>query len=429
MATRQECVQQAIVRREALPGGDMAVRLQAFLEEALDQFPNEIVITDWNGHSYTLGLKQPHWRGIPLEVRLKTKDAGRDLLALDAMAFLDRFVAGDVDMTGNIYALAAIRDTMKLALPWWKLLLRIIGGRTYRFQDSSRARVNVKSHYDIPQEALQLYLDRVYMAYSCGMFESPELTVDELTRIGRGQSDGFDSLEKAQWRKYKDAADFASPEKGEALLDVGCGYAGQLRVALENHPFGKVVGWTHSHNQVVEGRKGLASFDPARWELHEGDYRQECRVFDHITSTGMISHVGPRGLVPYVREIRRRIRKHGRYLHHALMTPHNDRPLDAEVGVAFNKKYVWPGFHWFTLGEHVRALEENGFEVTRVVNLSPSYAKTTAAWYERMMAGRQIIREHLDEATFRAWQVYLAATSQGFFQGSVHVYRVYTRAV
>jgi cyclopropane fatty-acyl-phospholipid synthase-like methyltransferase len=67
-------------------------------------------------------------------------------------------------------------------------------------------------------------------------------------------------------------------------------------------------------SQVVEGCKGLAPFDPARWELHEDDYRQEYRVFDHITSTGMISHVGPRGLVPYVRETRRRIRKDGRYV-------------------------------------------------------------------------------------------------------------------
>jgi cyclopropane-fatty-acyl-phospholipid synthase len=430
MSTGQAGVQQAVGRRQTLPGRDTAARLQAFLEEALRQFPYEIIITDWKGYSYSLGLKQPHWRGAPLEIHLKTKAAGKDLLALNALGYLDRFVAGEVDMAGNIYLLAAIRDALHLAMPWWRLLPRMIAGRTFLFQSPSRARVNVKSHYDIPQEALHLYLDRVYMSYSCGMFEYPErLVVDELARIGRGQSDDFDSLEKAHWRKFKDAVDFLRPEKGETLLDVGCGYAGQLRVALENHPFGKVVGWTHSHNQVVEGAKGLAPFDPARWELHEGDYRQDHRVFDHITSTGMISHVGPRGLVPYVREVRRRIRKSGRYVHHALMTPYNGRPLDAEIGVAFNKKYVWPGFHWFTLGEHVRALEENGFEVTHLANLSPSYAKTTAAWYERMMASRQIMRETIGEATLRAWQIYLATCSQGFREGALHVYRVYARAV
>ena len=101
MATRQAFVRQAITLREARSDQDLAARPQAFLEEALDQFPNEIIFTDWNGHSYTFGLKQPHWRSIPLEIHLKTKDAGRDLLALDAMGCLDRFVAGDVDMTAT----------------------------------------------------------------------------------------------------------------------------------------------------------------------------------------------------------------------------------------------------------------------------------------------------------------------------------------
>jgi hypothetical protein len=30
-----------------------------------------------------------------------------------------------------------------------------------------------------------------------------------------------------------------------------------------------------------------------------------------VASTGMVSHVGPRGLVPYVRNIRQRIRSRG----------------------------------------------------------------------------------------------------------------------
>ncbi len=420
--------QEALSPRES--SRDTAGRLQAFLETSLAEFPYEFIITDWKGYSYPVGLKRPHWRGLPLEIHLKTEAGGKDLLGLNPMGFLDRFVAGEVDMAGNIYVLAAIRDALNITMPWWRLLPRMVAGRTFQFQNVSRASVNVKSHYDIPQEALHQYLDRSYMSYSCGMFEHPErLLADELVRIGQGQSDDFDSLEKAQWCKFKDAVDFVRPEKGETMLDVGCGYGGQLRVALENHPFGKVVGWTHSHNQVVEGEKPLAAFDRSRWELHEGDYRQDDRVFDHVTSTGMISHVGPRGLVPYVREVRRRIKKGGRYVHHSLMTPYSDSPLDAHIGVAFNKKYVWPGFHWFTLGDHVSALEQNGFEVTRTVNLSPNYAKTTAAWYERMMASREIMLRNLGEATFRAWQIYLATSSQGFLQGTVHVYRIYCRAV
>ena len=407
-----------------------AQQLQAFLRNTLGAFPWPIRVSDWTGQEYSLGLCEPHWRGLPLEVHIRSKAAGQDLLSLNAIAFLDRFLQGEVDLRGNLYLLSNIRNHAKLSVPLWRLVPRLLRSRALLFQSVTRARVNVKSHYDIPQEALNIYLDKEYMSYSCGMFERPDhLDVEELTREGHGCGDTFDSLEKAQWRKFKDAVDYIDPRNGETLLDVGCGYGGQLLVGLENYPFGKVVGWTHSHNQIVEGVKKLSRYQPDRWEMREGDYREEVRVFDHVTSTGMISHVGLRGLVPYVRKVRSLIKRHGRYVHHALMTPHTGRSLDSNVGIAFNKKHIWPGFHWFTLGAHVKALEENGFEVAKLVNLSPHYCKTTAAWYERMMKNQLTMAQNLGEATFRAWQVYLAGSSAGFLNGTIHVYRVYCRAV
>ena len=216
-----------------------------------------------------------------------------------------------------------------------------------------------------------------------------------------------------------------APRAGETLLDGGCGYGGQLEIARQEQPFGRVVGWTHSANQVREGRRRLGAFEGRRWELHEGDYRGDDRVFDHITSTGMVSHVGPRGLVPYVRNIRRRIRDGGRYLHHALMTRYSPLPLDWSVGIAFNKRYVWPGFHWFTVGEHVRALERNGFQVERMTNLTRHYAKTTAAWYERMMEHEEEMQTNLGPQTFRAWQIFLAGITGSYLLRDIHVYRIY----
>ena len=244
-------------------------------------------------------------------------------------------------MSGNLYVLSQIEKYLDLGSARWRLFGVLVKNRF--FQTIARAKVNVSSHYDIPQDVLRCYLDRTYMSYSCAMFEEPtRLDGDELTRAGQGRDDTFDSLEKGQWRKFKDAVEFIDPRPGDTLLDVGCGYGGQLVVALESGPFGKVVGCTHSHNQTVFGRQLLSEFDASKWELHEADYREDSRVFDHVASTGMISHVGPRGLVPYVRNIRQRIRSGGRYLHHALMSIHTARSLDAAPGIAFNKKYVWP---------------------------------------------------------------------------------------
>lgn len=405
-----------------------AGQVRDFIQEALAELPWAVEITDWRGNRYLCGGAERHWSGRQLNVHLKTRAAGMDLLSLDGMRFLERFVDGEVDMTGNLYALASIRRHSNLHLKPWHLVGRL--AKHLAFQDPSLASQSVKSHYDIPQSALDVYLDQTYMSYSCGMFEEPDrLDIDDLVRVGQGEVDDFDSLEKSMWRKFKDAADYIAPKPGEELLDIGCGYGGQLVVALENQPFGKVVGWTHSHNQATEGAKMLAKFDLERWELREGDYREDDRVYDHITSTGMVSHVGPRGLVPYVRNVRKRIKNGGRYVHHALMTSYKPLPIDTNVGIAFNKKYVWPGFHWFSLGQHVRALEKNGFQIERVVNLTRHYAKTTAAWYERMMSQAQLMTENLGEPTFRAWQVFLAGVTGSYLNKDTHVYRLYCEAV
>jgi cyclopropane fatty-acyl-phospholipid synthase-like methyltransferase len=86
--------------------------------------------------------------------------------------------------------------------------------------------------------------------------------------------------------------------------------------------------------------------------MQYGDYREDDGVYDHVLSTGMACHVGPKGLIPYVQQVRRRVRKGRRYMHHVIMNPWSRRPVDSFMGVAFCKKYVWPGFHWFCVGDH-----------------------------------------------------------------------------
>ncbi len=407
---------------------DLARRVRSMTEATLAAFPWPVAFQDWTGAKWRAGGDAPHWTGRCLEVTLREPSAGRALLARDVLAFIEHFLAGRADLAGNLYILSDLRSHARLDLGLARALTAWLTHRA--FQNPRRARVSVKSHYDIPQPALDVYLDRAYRAYSCAIFETPtHLERAELLRAGDGRADDFDSLEKAQWRKFQDAIDFVAPAAGDEILDIGCGYGGQLLVALESHRFRRYVGWTHSANQVREGQKLLSSHDPQRWEIREGDYRQDDHVYDHVTSTGMVSHVGPRGLVPYVRHVRRRIRRGGRYLHHALMTPWTRRPLDFFPGTVFHKRHVWPGYHWFTVGSHVRALERHGFEVQRAVNLSAHYAKTTAAWYERMLANADSMRAQVGEPTLRAWQLYLAGGSGNFLNKGIHVYRLYCEAV
>lgn len=431
MATRQVPEQQNAERTEPSAPDPLASRVRTFMESTLSGLPWRVRVHDWTGTRYEAGGDAAHWSGHEaLELRL-SQAAGRDLLGLNAMRFLERFVDGEADMEGNLYLIPEIRRHAKLTLKPWDVVRSRLRNRL--MESPSRAKESVTSHYDIPEEAL-FYLDRAYRSYSCAMFEDPaDLSREGLLRVGQGEADDWDSLEKAQWRKFAHAADYLSPGRDESVLDVGCGYPGFLKVLMDRHPCRSVVGWTHSANQVREGREMLRDYDRTRYELNQGDYREEDRVYDHIHSTGMISHVGPpgrdSGLVNYVRQVRRRIRNGGRYVHHALMTGWKDRPLFDDVGPAFNRRYVWPGFFWYPLGEHVKALEENGFQVAHVINLTPHYAKTTRAWYERLLADRETFIRHAGEPTFRAWRVFLAGITGSFLDRGVHCYRLLCEAV
>lgn len=406
----------------------LAEQLQGVLQRTLAGFPWCIKVTDWTGRTYPLGGTAHHWSGLEsMNVAIKTPQAGHDLLALNGMAFMERFLAEEVDITGNLYLFPEVRGYARMKLTPLQVLTHRL--RNMAFQSPARAKKSVQSHYDIPEDAL-FYLDRVYRSYSCGMWERPsDLNIDDALTIGKGEHDTADTLEKAQWRKFADAADYLAPKANESILDIGAGYGGFMRVAMERYPGCRTVGWTHSENQVREGKQLLADCDSSRFELLKGDYREEKRVFDHAHSTGMVCHVGPKGLVPYVRNVRAHIKTGGRYLHHVMMTVYTGKPLFSQIGLAFNAKYVWPGFYYFTLGDHIRALEENGFRVVKMVDLAPHYAKTTRAWYERMMQQKERFAENTSESTLRAWQAYLAGGCASFLNRHIVTGRLYCEAI
>ena len=86
------------------------------------------------------------------------------MLALNGLGVLEGFVQGDVDITGNLYALPFLKHYMNLNLSYPRLLVALFKNRFT--QTVERAQANVSSHYDIPQPVLDLYLDRAYLSYS-----------------------------------------------------------------------------------------------------------------------------------------------------------------------------------------------------------------------------------------------------------------------
>ena len=70
----------------------LAAEVRVFLEKLLETFPWRVRVQDWTEATYDLGGDSPHWSGHEsLDLRV-TPQAGHDLLALDIMRFLERFL-------------------------------------------------------------------------------------------------------------------------------------------------------------------------------------------------------------------------------------------------------------------------------------------------------------------------------------------------
>jgi cyclopropane-fatty-acyl-phospholipid synthase len=72
----------------------------------------------------------------------------------------------------------------------------------------------------------------------------------------------------------------------------------------------------------------------------------------------------------------------------------------------------------------ILAAEDSGFEVLDVENLRPHYALTCRRWEQRLAANRDAALLLVDELTFRAWRIWLAASALSFEDGFSSVYQV-----
>ncbi len=260
-------------------------------------------------------------------------------------------------------------------------------------------------HYDVSNEFYALFLDR-RMVYTCAYYRRPDGDLDQAQE---------DKLELV-CRKLR-------LQRGERLLDIGCGWGSLVVWAAERYGV-TAQGVTLSKAQAEWAqatirRAGLE--DRAR--VDHLDYRDlpPGVRFDKVAAIGVIEHLGIESYPSYFTRVHEMLEPGGLFLNHGI-THRKDWTRGSQT--EFLERHVFPNGEMDNVSHILDVLERADFEILDVESLRPHYARTTRQWVERLQANAERARALVGERTYRTWIAYLASSSVGFTEGMLGLYQV-----
>jgi cyclopropane-fatty-acyl-phospholipid synthase len=370
-------------------------------------------------------------RDSPSRIVVKSPIALRRLLWAPHELGLSRaYVAGEIDIEGDIFRALSIRD---LIAPSTKHVSLKLGRRGYiellrsakrlgalglpparppqevrlrgRLHSKGRDTQAVTHHYNVSNDFYRLMLGPT-MTYSCAYFESDDVTLDE-----------------AQEAKYELICRKLGLTGGKRLLDVGCGWGGMVLHAVKHHGV-TAVGITISNEQAELAEKRVANEGLRdRIEIRLQDYRDVADgPFDAISSIGMFEHVGLSQLGRYFSKLYELLAPAGRLLNHAISRP--DPSTSGFDRKSFIYRYVFPDGELQEVGGVVTAMHHSGLEVRDVESLREHYAKTLRHWVANLERSWKRAVDLVGAERARIWRLYTAGSALAFEAGRINIHQV-----
>lgn len=279
---------------------------------------------------------------------------------------------------------AHLEDEVNLTLPLvWQGVKAVLSNR----QSRRRGPGNAKYHYNIGNDLFRPMLGET-MAYSCGYWPKA------------------DTLDEAQQAKFDLICRKMGLEKGMTILDIGCGWGGFMKYAVERYGV-EAFGFTVSEEQVEWAKDAYRGL-PVKIILQ--DYRKfkSPMEFDRVISVGMFEHVGYRNYKEFMRILRRLVKEDGLVLLHTI-----GANKSMVTGDSWMERYIFPGGQLPSLKQITKAVEGK-FVVEDLHNFGPDYDKTLLAWYENFLIAWPELKDKYGKRFYRMWEYYLLSCAGSF---------------
>jgi cyclopropane-fatty-acyl-phospholipid synthase len=318
------------------------------------------------------------------------------LSTLDTLRIGEAYLAGSLDVIGDLSRLLALRDLFTDRHPL-RFLYRFV--RPVLFGQLKSDRAFIADHYDTDPEFYLAFLDRRHRCYSQAVFSHDD-----------------ESLEDAMTRKLEFALESIGAKAGDRVLDIGGGWGAFVEFAGKRGI--RVTSLTISEPsrafiQALIDREQL----PCEVRLEHFFEHRPAEPYDAVVNLGVTEH-----LPDYPATVQR---------YHDLLKPGGRVYLDASAArvrndlSSFFERYIFRGngtpLH---LPGYVDAVTRSPLQLLTVIDDRNNYRLTTKHWAEGLDRHRDAVEKRWGRAQYRRFQIYLWGCVDGFRRDELQAYRL-----
>lgn len=350
---------------------------------------------------------------ISATIQVTNSDFFRKACLGGSLGVADSYADGDWetdDLVSVFRLFLQNQDVMDGMEGGWASLLNRIARWGYLIGQKNTikgSRKNIALHYDLGNDFYELMLDPT-MTYSCGIFNSPEST-----------------LEEASLAKYDRIIDQLDIQPHHHVLEIGCGWGG-FADRLAQRTQAKLTATTISDRQFeyAQNRIQKNGFED-RISIIKKDYRDLVGQFDRIVSIEMIEAVGHEFLPGYFSKISDLLLPNGAAMIQGITMPdHRYRQYLKEVD--YIRTRVFPGSCVPSASAMIEAAVKNSdLRPADLHDFGYHYSRTLREWRLRFLENEKSIKElGYDEHFRKAWIYYLCYCEAGFeegYTGDIHL--------
>lgn len=271
----------------------------------------------------------------------------------------------------------------------------LLEARLLNLQSRARAFEVGERHYDLGNDLYRAMLDR-RMIYTGA--------------IWRDATD----LDTAQEHKLDWVARKLKLERGQRVLDIGCGWGGTAAYLAQRHGV-EVVGVTVSREQQRYGQELCRSLPV---EIRLCDYRDLDERFDRIVSLGMIEHVGQRNYDDYFEVVRRCLDPDGLFVLQTIGSLESRLTADPWI-----ERYIFPN-SILPSAKRLAASFEGRMVLEDWESMGADYDRTLMAWHENFERAWPRLRAKYDERFRRMWRFYLLSCAGAFRARAIQLWQL-----